>query len=506
MEGASVHTTKRAPRLEIGHQRLFRNASTTLTISSDLASPTNPNEHRPSISPSHSTSSISISLSSSQPTSLTTVPTTTTITFSTTTTTTTTASPSPASSSETTSLPSPGWTAANHHDQRAQAKQQQQQQLQQPPRRGSRSTPSSPKIRASGGGGGGTPTKKASASSTEWNIDLPPPGPPPVPPSPLTQDARADPVMAVPCESFSVLHAVFRHDMDKKIRHAAMAEDREAVANGAGAMSAERGCCASTERYVQKTRGEGHMRQLRRATFTSVKWLILEDVIPYDEAKWPEEVAKGRTKYTVAKASLLPAQMATVVDRETQQLKTEIREDVSRTRQGEDLFTREDVAEVMRRILFVYAKLYPNVGYIQGMNEILATIVYVLWNDAQEAEREFGGLFGMATLEADAFALFSNVMYAMRLLFTSEDIILTRCHAVQIMLAGKDPELEEALTEMDIQPELYMIRWIRILFSQLYPTKDLVEIWNTIFLFGMNSGIIENICVALLTMVRSSSK
>lgn len=32
----------------------------------------------------------------------------------------------------------------------------------------------------------------------------------------------------------------------------------------------------------------------------------------------------------------------------------------------------------MSRILFIYSKLNPNVGYVQGMNEILAPIFFVV--------------------------------------------------------------------------------------------------------------------------------
>lgn len=32
----------------------------------------------------------------------------------------------------------------------------------------------------------------------------------------------------------------------------------------------------------------------------------------------------------------------------------------------------------MTRILFIYAKLYPKAGYVQGMNEVLAPIFYLV--------------------------------------------------------------------------------------------------------------------------------
>lgn len=37
--------------------------------------------------------------------------------------------------------------------------------------------------------------------------------------------------------------------------------------------------------------------------------------------------------------------------------------------------------EVVQRILFLYAKLNPGLGYVQGMNEIIGPIYYVLASD-----------------------------------------------------------------------------------------------------------------------------
>ena len=37
--------------------------------------------------------------------------------------------------------------------------------------------------------------------------------------------------------------------------------------------------------------------------------------------------------------------------------------------------------EVVERILFLYAKLNPGQGYVQGMNEIIGPIYYVLASD-----------------------------------------------------------------------------------------------------------------------------
>lgn len=48
--------------------------------------------------------------------------------------------------------------------------------------------------------------------------------------------------------------------------------------------------------------------------------------------------------------------------------------------------------EAIERVLFIYAKLNPGVGYVQGMNEILGPLYYLLANDSDEASRGKSGL------------------------------------------------------------------------------------------------------------------
>ncbi len=53
----------------------------------------------------------------------------------------------------------------------------------------------------------------------------------------------------------------------------------------------------------------------------------------------------------------------------------------------------------MTRILFVFAKVNPRAQYVQGMNEVLAPIFYLLNNRRKEGIQE-----------AACFFMFNNVM------------------------------------------------------------------------------------------------
>ena len=65
----------------------------------------------------------------------------------------------------------------------------------------------------------------------------------------------------------------------------------------------------------------------------------------------------------------------------------------------------ETHADVLARILFIYAKLNPGVKYVQGMNEILATLYFCFYDPQNPAE---------FVCEADLFFCFNIVISEIR--------------------------------------------------------------------------------------------
>ena len=98
--------------------------------------------------------------------------------------------------------------------------------------------------------------------------------------------------------------------------------------------------------------------------------------------------------------------------------------------------------EAIARILFVHAKLNPAESYTQGMNEIVATLYYVLAMDEMEEWREH--------CEADTFFCFTNLMSEIRDVFIqsldeSESGLLGKMQAFSRTLYQHDPELANHL-------------------------------------------------------------
>ncbi|CAO3612338.1 unnamed protein product [Cunninghamella blakesleeana] len=136
--------------------------------------------------------------------------------------------------------------------------------------------------------------------------------------------------------------------------------------------------------------------------------------------------------------------------------------------------------EVIERILFMYAKLNPGIGYVQGMNEILAPIYYVFANDTSMQ------LSGQVHAEADTFFSFSILMGEVRDHFVRslDQDATTGIHAtmlkMQQRLAWYDRSLLRELQRKDIKEAYYAFRWITVLFTQEWDLPNVIRLWDSL--------------------------
>lgn len=166
--------------------------------------------------------------------------------------------------------------------------------------------------------------------------------------------------------------------------------------------------------------------------------------------------------------------------------------------------------ESIERILFVYAKLNPGLGYVQGMNELLAPLYFVL---AHDDDPEF-----RAHSEADTFYCFVKLMSEARDLFErthdhdeSDDAgrgisaVLSR---FMDRLKVLDPELHTAMLNQQIEPAYYAFRWYCCMMAQEFTLPDVIRLWDSILADRAQpdpakAGYQTDFCCALLINVRS---
>ncbi len=92
-----------------------------------------------------------------------------------------------------------------------------------------------------------------------------------------------------------------------------------------------------------------------------------------------------------------------------------IKQDVLRTFPSMSLFRSVKVQELLERILFLWCKLNPDVGYRQGMHELVAVIYYVVSKDSRcLTDTEYHLLVDDQFVEHDTGILFLSLMRSVK--------------------------------------------------------------------------------------------
>jgi Rab-GTPase-TBC domain len=190
---------------------------------------------------------------------------------------------------------------------------------------------------------------------------------------------------------------------------------------------------------------------------------------------------------------------------ESAQLLEEIRKDVIRTHPDLSFFLepyqnlgRRRYA-ALERILFVWSKYNKGVRYVQGMNEIVGIIYYVLANDTNEEWSEWA--------EADTYWLFNALLVEMSDVFVAgkdeaDTGIQGRILALQSLLGRHDPEVREHLDELGIETSFYAIRWWTTLLSREFLLPDVIRLWDSMFASTHKDNFLRFACVTMIMKVR----
>ncbi|KAF3453703.1 hypothetical protein FNV43_RR04144 [Rhamnella rubrinervis] len=158
--------------------------------------------------------------------------------------------------------------------------------------------------------------------------------------------------------------------------------------------------------------------------------------------------------------------------------------------------------DAMRNILLLFAKLNPEIRYVQGMNEVLAPIFYVFSIDTDEQNA--------ANAEADSFCCFvrllsDSVDHFCQQLDNSSVGILSTLSRLTELLKANDEELWRHLEfTTKVKPQYYAFRWITLLLTQEFNFQSIMRIWDSLLSnpFGVQDMLLR-LCCAMLLCVKS---
>jgi hypothetical protein len=160
----------------------------------------------------------------------------------------------------------------------------------------------------------------------------------------------------------------------------------------------------------------------------------------------------------------------------------------------------ETNADVMCRILFIYGKKYPNVRYVQGMNEILAPIYYCFSLDQNPYFNE--------DLEVDSFLCFESIMNEISDIFirskdNTKTGIQTRIAGLREMLKITDRGLYDHFIEQKLEIQFFVFRWITLFFTQEFEMPDVLRLWDSILSENDKFEFLNYLCLSILRIKRT---
>ncbi|RQM27406.1 hypothetical protein B5M09_007848 [Aphanomyces astaci] len=238
-------------------------------------------------------------------------------------------------------------------------------------------------------------------------------------------------------------------------------------------------------------------------------WRVLLHVVGPHPTEWAHELDVKRAGYSHLVRDQSPFHdnnldhNLNVVTRrrdlvkEDETLLHDIQKDVARTHVALPFFSLHGMAsDWMVRILFLFAKTHEDIGYSQGMHEILAPLLYVFGTDVDLAWSQHA--------EADAFAAFECIMHLLAPLHLTSKHQPTRT-GVQVQMARLHTLLRQhdatvwlQLNSLGVHPEYYSFRWYITLLAHELEMNDTLRLWDALLADSKRFAFVHYVCVALI--------
>ena len=271
-------------------------------------------------------------------------------------------------------------------------------------------------------------------------------------------------------------------------------------------------------------------------------WQIFLGVLPYHSSEdWNRIISEERIYYYEAKKKMITKEIEEFImtkkvkDKYSSYFKFKeilsnedydfldiIKVDVTRTFQKVELFKQEKIQKALVNILFIFAKRNKEIGYRQGMSDLCAIFLYIIYKerflDSSFIEDKTTFIYFLLYsnnefLEHDTYSLFSRFMlkgFIQFFLYNDEKYINGELSNIDNekkkllkkneIINSNDSELRKRIFLVyynefplidnqlyqfmvdKIEPEIFTVRWYLCAFSREFPLPQLVEFWDLILL------------------------
>jgi len=226
----------------------------------------------------------------------------------------------------------------------------------------------------------------------------------------------------------------------------------------------------------------------------------------------------------------------------TQEVRKTIALDLERLHPGDEFYSSPDIQAALLDILTVWSLENPSVGYRQGMHELASLVLSQRASDVAGLGHEWGTRsspprdpvvdgapeLSASYVEHDAYAMFSAMLgptraaraaapeekTPIRVVAFFEDApgkggfdrseVKGACDRVFAAVGAVDPPLKQHLERLGIEPQLFLLRWFRVLFSREFHLDDAMRAWSAFFAANKSGvrDVIEAFAAAMVLFLR----
>lgn len=153
--------------------------------------------------------------------------------------------------------------------------------------------------------------------------------------------------------------------------------------------------------------------------------------------------------------------------------------------------------DILVRILFIYAKQNPSIGYVQGMNEIVSKVYQCYLND--------NNFVFSSHLEADTYNSFSIFMSKIKNIYLRDkdfkiNGIKYQLNKIKFILKLLENDIYICFEKNKLELDLFCFRWIAVIFAQDIEIPQIYRLWDFIILEEDPYDFLNFVCVAVLSL------
>ena len=215
-------------------------------------------------------------------------------------------------------------------------------------------------------------------------------------------------------------------------------------------------------------------------------WKSLVGYLPINDlSQWKKTTCEYFQKYRLLKKEFknFPNN---IKDESDEKILAQINKDLPRTRPKIKFFKEkskfskiETNYDVLKRILYFYAKKHKDIGYVQGMNEIVAIIYYIYTLDENPYIKNF--------VESDTYYSFELLIEEIKPIFLMSNInysqlfISLQIKQINDILLNVEPDLLKYFENKDLKLDIFLMRWLLVLFAQEFSLHTSISFWDRLF-------------------------